>query len=329
MIRLFPALVLAMLPALPAAALDRAGWQEKRALLGAEAERLRAAFARYKARVKDPAEDVVVPIDSFDDGTAKATIHAEKAYYFLQEGMVWGEGVTLRQLRRDGSVEAEVKAASCLVDRETKSGWAEGATEAAYGNRRLSGEGAYFSLAERYFRMVDRTVLVADGVGFGSLAEVTAGRGDAREKPMAEPVTRKTRLCSHQADYDNEAGVIRFEGDVTVDDGEYRLASDVLWVFTEGTNEVSSVEAVGNVTLTNAQRRAACARAVYDRRRDRLEMFAATNGEPAKIVEDGERRSEIAGRRIVFWLDSEQVEVEASTVTIGAGLAGEGPWTGK
>jgi hypothetical protein len=40
---------------------------------------------------------------------------------------------------------------------------------------------------------------------------------------------------------------------------------------------------------------------------------------PARLVDNGKRRSEVEGRKITFWIDSEQVEVEGSTVTLDAG----------
>ena len=35
--------------------------------------------------------------------------------------------------------------------------------------------------------------------------------------------------------------------------------------------------------------------------------------------DNGKRRSRVEGRRITFWIDTEQVEVEGSTVTLDAG----------
>ena len=39
-------------------------------------------------------------------------------------------------------------------------------------------------------------------------------------------------------------------------------------------------------------------------------------GSPAKLADGGGKRSEVEGRKISFWLDSEQVEVEGSTLTV-------------
>jgi cytosine/adenosine deaminase-related metal-dependent hydrolase len=39
----------------------------------------------------------------------------------------------------------------------------------------------------------------------------------------------------------------------------------------------------------------------------------------AVLEDNGKRRSRVEGRRITFWIDTEQVEVEGSTVTLDAG----------
>ena len=51
-------------------------------------------------------------------------------------------------------------------------------------------------------------------------------------------------------------------------------------------------------------------------------MLFRSPDSPAKLVDGGRRRNEIEGRAISFWLDSEQVEVEGSTLTIEGGVSG-------
>ena len=42
----------------------------------------------------------------------------------------------------------------------------------------------------------------------------------------------------------------------------------------------------------------------------------------ARLEDNGKNRSSVEGRKITFWIDSEQVEVEGSTVTLDAGKLG-------
>ena len=57
-----------LLAALSAHAFDSAGWLGQRALLDREAERLRAAYPKFRERVVEPAENVVIPVESHPDG---------------------------------------------------------------------------------------------------------------------------------------------------------------------------------------------------------------------------------------------------------------------
>ena len=311
--------------ALCAPAFDRAEWLGKGAMLDGEAERLRALYAKCAAQAKTPAENVVLPVETFPDGTVKSSVSAERAFYCLDEGIIWGERVTLTQRRADGSVEAEVKADSCVVDRETRSGWAEGAAKATYGRNTLSGKDVYFSLAERFFKVYDGTRLTAEGFRFGSGLEAVAAKGDGAGKPAkgAADGARAT-LTARRADYDNAEGVVMFDGAVRIDDGEYFLGGNRLWVFTDGTNDLSRIEVVGDVWVTNGLRNASCDAATYDRREGKLVM-ASSARTTARLVELGKNGAEICGETITFWVDSEQVEVSRSTVTIGKG-AGKELW---
>ena len=77
----------------------------------------------------------------------------------------------------------------------------------------------------------------------------------------------------------------------------------------------------GSVTVTNGTRSGGCPRASYEKSLGRVTMFGE-EGNPAKLVDAGSRRSEIEGRKITFWLDSEQVEVDGATLTVDGGMLG-------
>ena len=50
----------------------------------------------------------------------------------------------------DGKIEAQVCAASCVVDRTSKSGWAPGSASVKYKGTEVRGESVYFSAEEEY-----------------------------------------------------------------------------------------------------------------------------------------------------------------------------------
>ena len=179
--------IAAVLAALAANAFDSADWLGQRELLDREAERLCGAYAKYRSLAKDPAESIVVPVESHSDGSIKTSIGAKRAQFFINDGFIWGEGVAVRQLGRDGSVEMMLDADDCVVDRSTRSGWVEDHAHAEFRNDAvLDGDRVYFSAIEEYLKIYTNTVLRADG----------------------------KELRSIRADYDHKNGVAMFDGDV-------------------------------------------------------------------------------------------------------------------
>ena len=130
---------------------------------------------------------------------------------------------------------------------------------------------------------------------------------------------RSVKITSERTDYDRREGVIMFDKDVFVDDAEYKMHSDQLYVFLDGTNELKRIVAIGNVSITNETRVGSCAKAAYTKSVGKVVMYGDSNGVRARLADYGKRKSEVEGRKITFWIDSEQVEVEGSTVTLDAG----------
>lgn len=150
----FGVFALCLFAALGAFAFDSEAWIQKRADLTNEVARLQAAYAKYAALVQTPAEDVTLPIETFPDGSVKIAVHAQKAQYFLDSGFVWAEGVTVRKFKDDGTPDMTLEAANCIIDRETKSAWAEGAATLTQGKSTFRGKGIYFSSPEAYVRVM-------------------------------------------------------------------------------------------------------------------------------------------------------------------------------
>ena len=148
------------------------------------------------------------------------------------------------------------------------------------------------------------------------LAAASATAAPATKAPKA-PET--TRITSKSADYDREAGMAMFDGDVRVEHaGEYTMNADSVYAVMASSNELRRVVAVGGVTITNAARVGTCAMAKYSRAGRMIEMFGDGKGARARLVDaGGGRHDELEGDRIRFWLDAEQVEVENSTITTG------------
>lgn len=151
------------------AAFDSAGWLAKREMLTREAERLQVAYSNCLARVSEAAEDVIVPLETFPDGAVKSSVHAKRAQFFLDTGLVWAADVTVKKLDDEGKVVSQIDAASCVIDRTTKSGWAEGPAKLRHGTTEFEGEGVYFSSPEGYVSVMRRSRIVSKDLKFGGL----------------------------------------------------------------------------------------------------------------------------------------------------------------
>lgn len=164
-------IVCSLLFACQAFAFDSALWLEKREILSREAERLMCAYTNYAAKVSEPAENVVVPVESFPDGAIKTLVQAKKAQYFLQEGFIWAENVVVKRFRSPGKLEFRIDARNCIIDRSTKSGWANGRAIIRHDGTVFYGDGIYFSSTEGFVSSYRDTRMEIGGIKSGSIKE--------------------------------------------------------------------------------------------------------------------------------------------------------------
>ena len=158
------ATVLAVLPSL---AFDSGEWHGKRELFAREAERLMRVYKKCASRVTAPAENVMIPVETYADGAVKVVVRAAKAQYFLAEGLIWGAGVEVRRLTPSGETESRLEAKNCLVDRKAKSGWAEGAAKVTQGKTTFAGKGVYFSASDSYVKVFGDSVVETSDLKIG------------------------------------------------------------------------------------------------------------------------------------------------------------------
>ena len=126
---------------------------------------------------------------------------------------------------------------------------------------------------------------------------------------------RETMVTSEKIDFDNREGVILFDDHVLVDDPQFSMRSDRLLVFMEGTNDVSQVMAIGNVSFSNEMRSATCNKAVFTKKDGQVVMTGDVHMKSA-----GETAGEIRGNKVVIWVDDERVEVlDGASVTLPPG----------
>lgn len=287
--------ILCLSVALTAQAFDSAEWLGQRQLLGHEAVRLAKVYEKCSRSVSEAAEAIEIPVEAYSDGSVRLGISAKRAQLFIDTGMVWGEGVTIMQMKHGGELEARIDAENCVVDRDTRSGWVKGHAHAEFGGDvSLDGDKVYFSAFEEYLAIYTNTVLRADG-----------------------KVLRSVR-----ADYDNQNGVAMLDGAVELMGAEgnvdYVINAAQAFVFLSGTNDLRRVVALGGVRIKSGDRAGVCDRAVYTRGDSKIVMYGGGANAKAQLIDGTKRRNKVEGDRITFWIDGEQVEVIDSTVTVDA-----------
>ena len=138
----------------------------------------------------------------------------------------------------------------------------------------------------------------------------------AEKKPKRDAV-----ITAERTDYDRKEGVVMFDRNVSVDDEQYQMHADRLFLFLDGTNDLKRLVAIGHVAITNEDKRAYCARATFNKKLGRVVMYSSDEI-TAELREEGKKGSDVKGEKITFWLDSEQVEVENPVITMPGGVGG-------
>lgn len=133
-----------------ALAFDSSAWLKRRQQFTLEAERLRAAYSNVVARVTDPAEDLFIPVEEHADGSVKTGLSAKRAQILIDEGLVWAQGVVLRQCDEQGRETLRIESEGLIFDRKAKRGWSEGPAKVTRGKTSFSGENVFFASDEEY-----------------------------------------------------------------------------------------------------------------------------------------------------------------------------------
>ena len=189
------------------------------------------------------------------------------------------------------------------------------------------------------------------------------------EKPLPRKPTEKkltgrpAKITSDTTVYNRKEGIASFEGHVYVDDEQYQMHADRVFLFfdvdkdanstngvrrTKGTNDVRRaakgtndvhraakgtndvhraagdirrIVAIGHVAMTNDFHIAYGAKATYSKENGLVVLYSG-DGITAEVRDESKAQPQIVrGKRIRFWIDSEQVEVDEADIT-GAAPSG-------
>jgi len=121
-----------------------------------------------RASTITPVENIVLPLDHYDNGRIRAVLRAEKAY-LLGEDLVFAWNVKVEMLLPDGKPDGTLLAEDCLIDRAAKRGFCRGAVDVKTGPDHLKGRGMYFSTDDKFIKLLSeceiRTIRIPASIG--------------------------------------------------------------------------------------------------------------------------------------------------------------------
>lgn len=154
----------------------------------------------------------------------------------------------------------------------------------------------------------------------GVLLSAPETNSQAKVSHKTSPNTAKITAATTY--YDRKEGVAIFTGKVYVEDEQYKLHADKAYVFMSGTNDLERIVALGNIAMTNENKRAYGSKVTYYRNRGMVVLHSG-DGRMAEVREEKPDGDQVVrGRKIKFWVDSEQVEVVEADITAPANLKG-------
>ena len=189
-------------------------------------------------------------------------------------------------------------------------------------------------------------------------AEKQVEKPQQRKHKEKKLTGRPAKITSDMTVYNRKEGIASFEGHVHLDDEQYQMHADRVFLFFEtekesgatnglsqaanGTNgvhkaakkdpndmrraagDVRRVVAIGNVAMTNDAHRAYGAKATYSKKNGLVVLYSG-DGITAEVRDESKAQPQIVrGKRIRFWIDSEQVEVDEADLTGAAPSGGAG-----
>ena len=146
-----------------AAAFSSVSWLEERND-DSDVQRLRVAYTNCVANLLQPAQNVMLPLETFPDGQVKSRLMADEAQIFLDRGFIWGRGIRVEEYDAAGKVRGRLQADSCIVDRATRTGWVEGMATFTYGDSMVRGAGVYFSFDREFIKVFSKSEIRVKGL---------------------------------------------------------------------------------------------------------------------------------------------------------------------
>ena len=256
-------------------------------------ERAKAAAAAAEAKAKAEAE---AKAKAEAEAKAKAEAEAKKA---AAEAKAKAEAEAKAKAEAEAKAKAEAEAKRAAAEAKAK----------AEAEAKVKAEAEAKAKAEAEAKKAEVQV---EG-------KKKSKKHDKKAKVATARSGRDAVITSERTDYDRKEGIILFDRNVFVDDEQYQMHADRLFVFLDGTNDLKRIVAIGNVSITNESRTASCSRAVFTKAASKIVMYGDETSN-ARLEDPSQRGGMVEGKKITFWLDAEQVSVEGSSVNLPGGM---------
>jgi len=145
-------------------AFDADAWAAKNEAMAKEAVRMKSEYAKYSAQVRQPAENVTIPVETFESGEVKSVIIAKQGQFFNEVGYVWAKDIRVERYKEDGSLDMRLDAESCLMDRPHKCCWAAGHVTAHHRKTTLEGDDAFYCSSNNFLKVMSNAKVVSEDV---------------------------------------------------------------------------------------------------------------------------------------------------------------------
>ena len=279
-----------------------------------------AAKAKAEAEAKQRAEEQArkeAEARAAAEAAAKAKAEAEARQRAEEQARKEAEARAAAEAAARAKAEAEARQRA--EEQARKEAEAKAAEARAEAEAKAAAEAKAKAEAEEAAKALKQKKLVPPTGPQPDVLEKPGKRSKADKANSKKKASgRDAVITAERTDYDRKEGVILFDRNVYVDDEQYQLHADRLFLFLDGTNDLKRLVALGNVAITNEEKNASCARAVYVKKLSKIVMYGE-GSVPAQLYQGGKKGSTVKGERITFWLNSEQVEIERPVVTVPGG----------
>ncbi len=278
-------------------------------------ERAKAAEAKAKAEAEAKAKaEAEAKAKAEAEAKAKAEAEAKKA---AAEAKAKAEAEAKAKAEAEAKAKAEAEA-KAKAEAEAKKAAAE-AQAKAEAEAKAKAEAEVKAKAEAEAKAKAEAEAKKAEVKVEGKKRSKKEKHEGKAKVATARTGRDAVITSERTDYDRKEGIILFDRNVFVDDEQYQMHADRLFVFLDGTNDLKRIVAIGNVSITNESRTASCSRAVFTKAASKIVMYGDETSN-ARLEDPSQRGGMVEGKKITFWLDAEQVSVEGSSVNLPGGM---------